>query len=288
MGYSLKAVCGYLGVPADTVRKWESRHGLVSPKRLPNGYREYSEEDLQRLLRFATERKQGRPGREAARHAAAAPPVRAASREREAVLRAARNFDRPSLQDLFERERRRRGVMPAFREVWLPALASIGASAHAEGGLWIAVEHFTTAFLRENILRTLTARRGKPPTLALLAPSGERHELGMLAAACALEERGISSLYLGPDLPIASFLAVLGKVNLKGAALTLTGSMPRRELRSLLADLRAGAPRLRVFVCGQGSLRHANLIREMGAVFIGTDLTLGVERIAALLKEAHP
>lgn len=285
MPYTLKAVSAYLGVPPDTVRKWEARHAVVRPRRLPNGYREYLEEDLQTLLRFSRERGGGRPGAEAARRAASAPPPPDFRRERAAAMKAAQSFDRTALERLFSPAARKRGAPHAVRALWLPVLQEIGARAHAGGALWIAVEHFTTAFLREAVLRTLAGSRRGAPVLALFAPSGERHELGMLAAACALEEAGVATLYLGADLPAESFLAAARRLRLKAAALALTADAPRASVKSLLTLLRRRAPRLKVFVCGRGSLRHANLVRDCGAVFIGADMALGTERIRAALAD---
>ena len=42
-----------VGLPADTLRAWERRYGLLSPERSAGGYRLYSEADEARLRRMA-------------------------------------------------------------------------------------------------------------------------------------------------------------------------------------------------------------------------------------------
>lgn len=283
MGYSLKTVSAYLGVPPDTVRKWEDRYaGLVRPVRLENGYRRYDEQDLQRLLAFAQARRAGLPGAEAARKAAGCAGDKGPSRAlaKEALARFER-FDRAGALELFRRSLAHAGVREAFSRLWLPALAELGARAHAGPAFWISVEHFASAFLRERVLAELAAkRRSHRNDVALCAPEGDRHELGMLLAACALEESGIGTLYLGSDLPLESLEGALSRAKPRGLALTLTAGRPRREVKAMLSSLRRDFPKLRLFVCGQESLRHANLVRELGAVFIGTDLERGAARIA--------
>lgn len=286
MSYALKAVSAYLGVPPDTVRKWEDRYrGLVAPVRLKNGYRRYSEQDLQRLLAFAQARRRGLPGAQAARRAADCAGAEDLPRPqaREALARFER-FDRAGALELFQRSVKGRGVREAFARLWLPVLAELGARAHAGAALWISVEHFASAFLRERVLAELAAsRRARRNDIALCAPEGDRHELGMLLAACALEEAGAGTLYLGADLPLESLEAALAKARPRGLALSLTAGRPRRELKGMLSRLRERFPRVRLFVCGRESLRHANLVRDMGAVFVGTDLERGAARIAAEL-----
>lgn len=290
MRYALKTVSAYLGVPPDTVRKWESRYGgLVDPVRLGNGYRRYSDEDLRRLLAFAEARRDGLDGAEAARQAArSSARVRAAKALVKEALARFERFDRRGALALFERSLRGRGVPEAFSRLWLPVLADLGARAHSGSPLWVSVEHFASGFLRERLLARLSRHgRARGDDLALCAPGGDRHELGMLLAACALDEMGVGALYLGPDLPLESLEAALAKARPRGLALSLTARRPRREVKQMLSRLRTRFPRMRLFVCGQESLRHANLVREAGAVFIGTELARGAALIAAELGRGN-
>lgn len=284
--HDLKEVSGYLGVPADTVRKWESRHAVVSPRRRRNGYRSYDDADLERLRRFAALRREGLSAGAAARSARRA-SLRAdpwCGRHKIEAVAAIGALDRRRLGRAFDASLRRLGLERAVTQVWLPTLAEIGARAHTGGGFWIAAEHFASAFLRERLLRAAKeARADGPPALVLAAPAGDRHELGMLAALCRLEALGVRCLYLGADLPQPSLIAALARVPARGLALTLTAGLARRELRAMLSGLRRRLPRLRLYVCGQASARHANLIRDVGAAFLGTDLAGGTARIAAEL-----
>ena len=47
------------GLPAGTLRMWESRHGFPSPARLPGGHRRYSERDVEAVLDVLRLRAQG-------------------------------------------------------------------------------------------------------------------------------------------------------------------------------------------------------------------------------------
>jgi DICT domain-containing protein len=47
------------GLPAGTLRMWESRHGFPSPARLPGGHRRYSQRDAEAVLEVLRLRQQG-------------------------------------------------------------------------------------------------------------------------------------------------------------------------------------------------------------------------------------
>ena len=47
------------GVPAGTLRMWESRHGFPTPARLPGGHRRYSDRDLEQVREVARLRNEG-------------------------------------------------------------------------------------------------------------------------------------------------------------------------------------------------------------------------------------
>src|SRR5271166_2940029 len=44
--YNTKSVVHHTGVPAPTLRAWERRYGILSPRRSDNDYRLYSERDM--------------------------------------------------------------------------------------------------------------------------------------------------------------------------------------------------------------------------------------------------
>ena len=47
---TIGAVANLTGVPTHTLRKWESRHSIVTPNRSESGRRFYTNEHVQRLL----------------------------------------------------------------------------------------------------------------------------------------------------------------------------------------------------------------------------------------------
>ncbi len=52
-GYRIKTVSRVTGLSPELLRAWERRHRIVHPRRTAGGYREYSEEDVERLRLLA-------------------------------------------------------------------------------------------------------------------------------------------------------------------------------------------------------------------------------------------
>src|SRR5207244_9382174 len=48
--YTIKAAPRLTGVPADTLRRWESRYQVITPRRTQRGYRLYSQRDVDTIL----------------------------------------------------------------------------------------------------------------------------------------------------------------------------------------------------------------------------------------------
>lgn len=49
--YTIQQVSNVTGLSKQVIRKWEERYEFIQPERLENGYRVYSEKDVNALLR---------------------------------------------------------------------------------------------------------------------------------------------------------------------------------------------------------------------------------------------
>jgi DICT domain-containing protein len=56
---TIREVAGRTGVPAATLRMWETRHGFPAPTRLASGHRRYSDADCLAIERVLAERERG-------------------------------------------------------------------------------------------------------------------------------------------------------------------------------------------------------------------------------------
>ncbi|HYJ79002.1 MAG TPA: MerR family transcriptional regulator, partial [Longimicrobiaceae bacterium] len=256
--YRIKRVAHLTGINPATLRAWERRYQLVAPARTGAGYRVYSDEDVATLTRIKRLTDEGLTIGEAisrARRAccalaagARAPAVAEVRCElREALLR----FDRPGALTAWARA----AHLPSERraeELLLAMMREVG-DLWEQGDACVAQEHFASGFVHEQLGRMIAelggGGAGGPEGVCAGFP-GERHELGLLAAALRLAGAGWRVLYLGADVPLAETRQV---VRARHPALLCTSAVVRQspgDFRTLAEDLRALAPRETAVVMG--------------------------------------
>jgi len=223
--YTIKEAAARAGLTPTVARAWERRYGVVEPARTSSGYRLYDEAAIDRLRTMRLLVEDGWTASAAARAVTdgTAPPVASSGTGRargaivsddpiEAFVSAAAALDgdriEAALDELFGR-----GSFESIVDAWLmPAAATLG-DAWAAGRVTVAGEHAASAALARRLAGAFEAAAradGRPVVVGL--PPGSRHELGALAFATALRRRGVAVLYLGADVPVASWLDVRARL----------------------------------------------------------------------------
>ncbi|WP_423800240.1 MerR family transcriptional regulator [Neobacillus sp. SAB-20_R2A] len=64
--FAIQQVADMTGLSKQVIRKWEERYGVIQPKRLENGYRIYSQQDVKTLLKIKLLSEQGHSLKQAA------------------------------------------------------------------------------------------------------------------------------------------------------------------------------------------------------------------------------
>ena len=246
--YPIRAVAQMTGLSIDTLRAWERRYGAVVPGRGDRG-RLYTDADIARLRQLSDLVSRGhaigsvatlsggeldrllKKSQASVREPATAGPVASAA----AVVEA---LDRYEVETL-ERTLNQYAVVLQPDElvfaVVLPLLQIIG-ERWASGQLRSAQEHVVSASVRSVLGALLrTTSRGAAPKVLFAAPSGERHELGLLCAALLAASAGYGVIYLGADLPADEIrhAALTAGVAAVVIALTTPGAVAAQQLKTL-------------------------------------------------------
>lgn len=106
-------------------------------------------------------------------------------------------------------------------DLLMPALASLG-DAWTEGDLDVAAEHVASAAVHRRLsaLYEAAAVIGDASVVVGLPP-GARHELGALAFAVAVRRLGVGVLFLGADVPVASWVHVMRQDRVRVAVIAI-------------------------------------------------------------------
>lgn len=214
--YPIRAVARLTGLSVDTLRAWERRYQAVTPVRGERG-RAYTDSHIARLKQLALLTSQGHAiGTIAGLSDAALQKLQAGPATKPAVaseaaaadlaplLAAIKSYDLEAIDAILNRHA---VLLPAEGLIFgvvLPALREVGRRWEA-GGVRPAQEHLVSAVIR-SVLGGLLRTNHRPTSatrILFAAPSGERHELGLLCAAVLAASAGHAVIYLGPDLPPA-------------------------------------------------------------------------------------
>jgi MerR family transcriptional regulator, light-induced transcriptional regulator len=267
--YEIHEVAKLTGLAAARLRAWERRYEVVRPRRMPNGYRVYTSDQVALLRAFAHLIGGGERIGDLAAQPREQVLARAESREldgspRGALLEAIQAFDRDRLEALVAQQLELRGLRGFAEGVVLPLAQAIG-DLWAVGDLSIAAEHMASEVVVHALKGGLRMPRSAGPLLLCGCIAGERHEWGLLCVLAAVQERGWRIHYLGADLPVEQVAEAAWKLLPRGVA--LSGSDPaivRHNLPALAALTVRLPPDTLAMIGGAGVEPHAGPLRSYG------------------------
>ncbi|WP_076261206.1 MerR family transcriptional regulator [Intrasporangium flavum] len=303
--YTIKRAAELTGISVATLRAWERRYGVVSPKRSDGGYRLYGPEDVRALAIMNSLVTDGWSAREAAaetlrRLSAPEPAGRAGagrsarvspirphgpsrgpqSEDAEAFLRAAERLDAASATAVLDA----RFALGTFEHVvddWLmPTLRLVG-EAWAHGRLTVAGEHLVSYAVQRRLAAAYEAASGRSdgPGLLIGLPTGARHELGLLAFAVAARRAGFATAYVGADLPADEWVRAVELRHAAGIVMAVPRADDINAARAIVEAVHARHPEV---VVGLGGSEQEAI--EDGVVHLGHSITVAVGEMTRHLR----
>lgn len=271
---NIAAISRRTGVAPDTLRKWESRYGVLRPERTAGGQRRYSEQDVARVEWLRDRLAEGWRIGEAARllEEHGAPPL-AEPESLRAALEAASVDDPRQIGALLDQAFAVLPLPVALQDVLAPTLRWVGDEWHA-GRLSIASEHAVTSQMRARLEQLMADVRGSVRGTAVLACApGELHDLGLLMLAVLLRADGWRVEYLGANTPVEQALAFARSVD---ASLVCLSASREDTAAALLEGLarRDTSDGLEVAIGGPAVTEEA--AQRAGVVHAGASLDLAV------------
>jgi DNA-binding transcriptional MerR regulator len=281
--YTIKQAARLTGVSEASLRAWERRYGIVAPRRTAGGYRLYDSESLAVVSAMRQLVSTGwSPAQAAAAVRAGSLPSTVHAPSEEAVqpvqlgqpdavtamhliLTSAARMDSVGLEESLDQG----FALGSFEHVvdsWLfPTLEALG-EGWAQGEIDVAGEHAASHAVHRRLSAAFDAAgsRSRGPSVVVGLPPGSHHELGALAFATATRRIGLDVLYLGADVPVASWDAAVRNRAARAAVLTVVTDADRATAIAVAKQLLTEHPGL--------------LVVSGGAA--GSDLTMGVRTLA--------
>lgn len=292
--FPIRTVSSLTGVNAITLRAWERRYGLIRPVRTPTGHRLYRREDIDVIHRAVALIDKGISIGQVKKSLDLAPTstqLEVATpwpRHQSRMVSAIARFDEEELEDAYNEVLSLYPIDQVTQSLLLPLLRELGRRwESAEGG--VAEEHFFAVYLRNKLGARFhhRARGAAGPRLLTACLPAEQHEIGLLLFALTAIDHGLRPVLLGANTPLIELPIAAKRAHCDAVVLSGSMSPQRSVLREELPKLVATAT-VPVFVGGAVSVREHDAIVNAGAVPVGSDLSLGADRIRSALAVVSP
>ncbi|HPF90925.1 MAG: MerR family transcriptional regulator [Flavobacteriales bacterium] len=258
--YSIKDLEKLSRVKAHTIRIWEKRYGLLRPDRTTTNIREYSDDDLRRLLNVALLNDHGLKISRIAKLSEAEMKARILAMEDtagagpdivESLIAATLAFDGVRFERLLAGAVLRLGFERCMFEVMIPFMQRVGVLWQV-GAMKPGQEHFVTNLLRQKVIAAIDGCEPvqKEPAMRVLMflPEGELHEIGILFGHYLLKCAGHEVLYLGQTLPQADLFEVIARRPTDVLVTSVSSHSGLVDLMQLADELHKTAPELRIMI----------------------------------------
>ena len=211
--FTIKDLENLSGIKAHTIRIWEQRYSFLRPGRTNTNIRFYSNEELKKLLNVALLNKYGykisfidKMNEGEIKEKILSLNQSQAQQERimNELIQDMVDLDIEHFEEVLDNYILSRGIEKTIPQIIFPYLEKIGI-------LWLtnhinpAQEHLVCNMIRQKLIIGIENTHSSVriyKTVLLFLPEGEYHELGLLVIHYLLKSRGISTIYLGSNVPL--------------------------------------------------------------------------------------
>ncbi|MCM3744771.1 MerR family transcriptional regulator [Sporosarcina luteola] len=285
--YYIQQVADMTGLSKQVIRKWEERYSIVHPERLENGYRVYSDKDINLLLQVKVLSEQGTPIRQAVQMVE--------SDKRDAVLSSKEPLAQQGLLNNFVLQLLEKGnrcdelelaltLQQAYHQVGLstfleqvviPFLNEVGS--RWEKREWDEYQESVSSLIVRDFLvqirRNSQYRPDAPLVLAACLPY-EQHEIPLHILLLQFMLKGWRTVLVGASPAPGSIEALVEKLDPKTVILSASTTIPFDREPDLLEKLDAFAarrPNSRFYLGGKGAIGSITA-KDLNAISLTDDL----------------
>jgi DNA-binding transcriptional MerR regulator len=290
----IRTVANLTGINPVTLRAWERRYNLITPRRTPKGHRLYTEEDVELMKQVLDLLDQGisisqvKPLLEQTstrQHETALAGAGDTWKDyQQKMLHAVEKFDEPMLDSTYNDALSLYPVDVVNQRLVSPLLRIVG-ERWKERETGIVEEHFFSVYLRNKLGARIhhLNQRSSGSLLVLACLPGEYHEIGLLLFALSAVNFGYRVLILGSNTPLEQLPTVLQQQSCAGIVLSGSARPSRGLLESELSELVKNSD-VPVFIGGKTAAKHQKKIEAAGAISLGETISAGLKSINLLLK----
>jgi len=220
--FSIKDLENLTGIKAHTIRIWEKRYSLLSPKRTDTNIRYYDLASFQKMLNVSYLNNNGykiskiatlKPKEIPALVREIASQTNLESHAINSFKLSMLNFDQALFYNTYESLLKDKSFENIFYDIFIPLLTEIGLLWQTNT-ITPAHEHFLTTLIRQKILINTEfiqseAKPNSKKTFVLFLPDNEIHELGIMFLNYQIVSHNFHCIFLGQSVPMESLADIL-------------------------------------------------------------------------------
>ncbi len=260
--YSIKDLENLTDIKAHTIRIWEQRYGLLSPKRTDTNIRYYEDQDLKKLLNVNLLYTKGFK----ISKIAALSDEEILEKSKEVILNERKwdddevdvllmrviELDEEKILNILNRIYNERGIEHLFSRTIIPLLIKMGELWQLNS-LSVGHEHFFSNLYRGFILaRTSDLKIPKKvdKKILMFLPPNEEHELSLLVYQYMFKREGWQVYYLGISTPFDDLKISYDQIKPDLTLTSLIAKSSEKEFESMIKNIEKIIPANQLVLSG--------------------------------------
>lgn len=260
--YSISDLEKLSGIKAHTLRVWEQRYGIITPKRTTTNIRYYTDEDLRNLMNIALLNKSGfkiskisdMTVAEIAKQVAQIAERSAGSDTQvDALTIAMIDLDEYKFEKVIGQHLAQNGLEYTMLHVINPFLEKLGL-LWLTGSVTPVHEHFISALIKRKIIASIDRLDSHfeldAPIFLLYLPESETQELSLLFMHYLVQSRGGRVIYLGQGVGLSDLRSLSMTKQPQYIFTLLSESLPKMSVQTYIERLAEIFPQSTLLLTG--------------------------------------
>ena len=272
--YSIRDLAHLSGIKAHTIRIWEQRYNIITPKRTDTNIRIYNDEDLKLVLNIALLKEHEYKISEIAKFSPdqlskevmnIAEKQNSYPEQIHALTIAMIDLSETEFEKIMATNTVKFGFENMIIHIIYPFLSRIGV-LWVTGSIGPAQEHFISNLIRQKLIVAIDGLAAQPTVdskkFVLFLPEGELHELSLLFANYVLKSRHNKVIYLGQTLPFEELVYVCESQKPDYILAAITSTPGQNETQEYVNRLEDTFPDVHILLTGYQVIGQGIKIRQ--------------------------
>ena len=267
--YSISDLEKLTGIRTHTIRTWEQRYQILTPKRKNSNIRYYDDIQLRKLLNVSILVNSGlkisfvgkmsdQEVYDAIDEIVETPKVENLFDQAiiSKLIHSGLTLDEAQFEKAFANAILRYGFKASYVQVIYPMMVKVGLMWGKEK-MTAAQEHFISNLFRQKMLTAIDALsipQNKNEQWVLFLPYNESHEIGLLFAHYLIKESGRSVIYLGQNVPIDNLQTIIESSKATHIYSFFIKNVSGSQYQDLLNQLEQLYPQINILVSGNSRM----------------------------------